>query len=141
MVLPYEFSNMQELEQFIHSENLEVLINEQCIDNCPSRREYWTSVNDVYLEGNISQNTLIIRTACRFTQLYSNGQRRLHHITRDMLSAYEKMGINHFKNSGRIESYMAFVAYHNYFIRSEYGYLYDIFINKFTLQFNEWINR
>ncbi|MBQ0067841.1 MAG: hypothetical protein KBS60_06645 [Phascolarctobacterium sp.] len=139
VVLPYEFNNKQELNQFVHPENLEVLGNEHCIDNCPNRREHWSSVNKAILEWDNPKSNAI--TECKFSQLYRSGQLRLHNITRDMLPVYEKMGINHFKISGRLEPDVAVPAYQHYFVRPEYLFLYEGFMKDFLTKFGEEANQ
>lgn len=134
VVLPYEFNNKPELEQFIHPENLEVLVNEKCIDNCPYRRKHWTNLNTLILKGENVSDAIILAN-CHFNNQYKDAKLRKHNITRDMLGEYEKKGINHFKISGRIEPILAENSYQHYFVRPECRYLYISYMQNFLAKF------
>ena len=127
VVLPYEFNNKPELDKFIHPENLEVLVNEFCIDNCPRRREHWTECNKRALYQKIESDL-----ECFFNSQYGfvkeKGGHR-HHIDREMLEDYTRRGINHFKISGRLDIKQAALAYFEYFVRREhYQSLTEFFV-------------
>ena len=119
VVLPYEFNNKPELQKFRHPENLEVLINERCIDNCPNRRNHWRAINESILRQGDVRNRTKENVHCKFYEQYVNGGKRFHHIYREQLPYYQNMGINHFKISGRVEPDMVMDAYRNYFLKPE----------------------
>lgn len=139
VVLPYEFNNKPELQQFTHPENLEVLVNERCIDNCPNRRNHWTKLNEMIIKSDKVMN-LPILAGCRFSKQYNDGNLRKHNITRAMLADYEKMGINHFKISGRIEPLIVEAAYREYFVRDGMWYTYVDFVRNFINEFQRNLN-
>ena len=134
VVLPYEFNNKPELKQFTNPQNLEVLVNEPCIDNCPKRREHWTSVNKVIL-GHVGAKNIIAKLECYFAQQYVDGKRRKHHILRPMLKEYQEMGINHFKISGRVIPSLALGSYEHYFVKEENIPKFREFIDRFLMNF------
>lgn len=134
VVLPYEFNNKPELKQFTSPQNLEVLVNERCIDNCPRRREHWMDVNRMII-GQMKEEEKLLSGACRFSKQYGDGGRRKHHILRDMLEEYQQMGINHFKISGRVEPEMVMTAYKEYFVKQEHLGDVEMYIKKFLERF------
>lgn len=112
VVLPYEFNNTEDLHKFIHPHNLEVLLNEKCVDHCQTRRQHWEICNRVaLLEDDLPE------FVCSHRQEYKDASiPRKHLIHRDMLQNYVDMGINHFKISGRSDILQALEAYFKFFV-------------------------
>lgn len=140
VVLPYEFNNKPELRQFTNPQNLEVLVNERCIDNCPRRREHWTDVNKAIL-GQIKDSNFRLRVVCRFIDQYYDGRMRQHNILRVGLHEYQNFGINHFKISGRVEPDLVMRAYEEYFVRPEYKQNVLTFIGNFLQEFKSEMSK
>ena len=135
VVLPYEFNNKPELKKFLYPKNLEVLINERCIDNCPNRRKHWCAINESILrQGDVRKQTLEDMN-CKFPQQYADGGKRFHHISREQLADYQKIGINHFKISGRVEPIMLMDAYKEYFLKPGRISEFSKYINDFVQNF------
>lgn len=115
VVIPYQFNNGPDLNRFTHPENLEVLINEDCVDNCPFRREHWTKVCEYALKGDDSQEA-----KQKIMCMWSEGREYVphHRIHREQLDRYRQLGINHFKVCGRGRPQQVFQAYFEYFVRA-----------------------
>lgn len=117
VVVPYEYNNKPELlQQFEHPENLEVFVNEHCIDNCPHRREHWRSVNEVILSRRMTPETEV-KISCRLPDGYVIKKYPKHYILREQLPAYDVLGIRHFKISGRMEPDIVMETYMEHFVR------------------------
>jgi len=132
VVPPYCYNNTDYLKKFQHPENIEVLVNEYCIDNCPRRREHWTRVNRETLE---SRSTVFSPdyTDCFYPQLYHDPNLpRKHAIPRDKLQEYADMGINHFKISGRMDDQQSWLAYMDYLIKPDYWQQTEEFSNRYA---------
>lgn len=132
VVPPYTYNNTEYLKKFQHPENIEVLVNEHCIDNCPRRREHWTRVN----QQTIEYKTTIFSpdyTDCFYPELYNNPKLPRHHtITRNKLQEYADMGINHFKISGRMDDQQSWQAYMDYLIHPDYWQQAEDFSNLYA---------
>ncbi len=117
VVVPYEFNNRPELQQFEHPENLEVFVNEPCIDNCPYRREHWRAVNEVILSRKEITQVEVAKMSCRFPEHYVNEKPLKHTILREQLGDYDALGIRHFKVSGRLHPDVVMETYLEHFVR------------------------
>ena len=115
VVLPYQFNNKPELLQcFLHPKELEVMVNERCVDNCPYRREHWNNVSKM----GIGMEDRFIK--CSYHQARISGQissNMFHHIHRAQLAIYDSLGINHFKIVGRNSIKQVLEAYLDHFVR------------------------
>lgn len=117
VVVPYEYNNKPELlKQFEHPENLEVFVNEHCIDNCPHRREHWRAVNEVILSRRMTPETEA-KISCRLPVGYVIPRYPKHYILREQLPLYDALGIRHFKISGRMEPDIVMETYMEHFVR------------------------
>lgn len=119
VVPPYCYNNTDYIKKYQHPENIEVLVNEKCIDNCPRRREHWTRVNQ---EGLESKTTIFSPdyTDCFYPTQYNNPNLPRHHlIPREKLAEYAAMGINHFKISGRLDEHQCWDGYMDYLIKQD----------------------
>lgn len=116
VVLPYEFNNKPELDQLQHPENIEVLVNEKCIDNCPYRREHWAAAN----RYNLMETDNDVRE-CHYEEELKKQNFVLHHlIKRENLGDYAKKGIVHFKVEGRGNSEALLQFYLEWFVKPEF---------------------
>ena len=124
VVLPYEYNNKWELlEQLEHPENVEVLINEKCIDNCPRRREHWARNNAINLMMFDGDSPCFFGNAVDRTNV-------THLVPRNKLGEYTARGINHFKIEGRLNNYSVRMAYLDYFVLPERQQEYMAFFDE-----------
>lgn len=114
VVLPYEYNNKPVLQKFTHPENLEIIVNEGCIENCPWRRQHWSNVNEVNLfRKNGEYTKCLVEDDTLRKEVYS------HNVNRKQLADYAALGINHFKVVGRTNPSQAEKAYLEYFVLPE----------------------
>lgn len=115
VVVPYDMNNKPILMQLQHPENIEVLVNETCIDDCPRRREHWKKcclMNMGILEG---------KQSCLMRQYRGTDRWKMHSmVNRKGLSKYVERGINRFKFSGRTELGQTYFAYTRYLVKQEH---------------------
>ena len=114
-VIPYQMNNTDIIDKFEHTENIEVLCCESCIDNCPDRQNHYADLSAAQLlEPN---NGFKCPHGCEMYYYYSNIPKRKHYIPPELIeSHYIPRGINKFKISGRndniinvIERYVTFL--------------------------------
>lgn len=97
VVLPIEYNNnWEELKKFKHPENLEVILNENCIDNCPRRREHFAKSNKAYLFEEEDMSGV-----CYFPLREGDPYPRTRCVSRKDFEKYAELGITHFKIAGR----------------------------------------
>lgn len=120
LVLDYNYNNNFEfLNQLKNPQNIEILINEHCVPNCPYRELHWKLVSEAQLmtEGNISTGCLnsIMKTA------YGNSFQEKVVSIEQIKENYLPLGINKIKLAGRRE-YPGEMArtYVDTFIKKEY---------------------
>lgn len=99
IVPDYQINNKwNELAKIKKPENIEILLNDTCLDSCPFRRKHY--------EANSRFNLKIDNkpTSC----FYQNGNSSLieketpfHHVKREDFEKYYNLGINKFKITGR----------------------------------------
>lgn len=113
-VLPYQYNNKPEIEKLLHPENIEVLVNEMCIDNCPFRRQHWEAVSKGILRGFVKEDESI----CHFPEKYADRTLyREHFIPRERFSWYKEHGIVKLKISGRSSPKQCYNSFVDYMIR------------------------
>lgn len=116
VVLPYQFNNTDYLKQCRYPGNLEILVNEKCVDNCPCRREHWRYYNQNNLFQVSGEYECKFKHECKFPEF---GKHR-HIIDRNNLSIYQKMGFYRFKLEGRYNLDALVDAYVDYFVKEGY---------------------
>lgn len=126
VVLPYELNNKEEIFSLKHLNNLELLVNDSCIDNCPLRRkhEYIQSRNIINGIFDVSNN------GCLINKEIENGNEKFKkinelatfnsRIARNRLFNFFDKGIYRFKLSGRESSEVALAAYLHYFVQKKH---------------------
>lgn len=127
VVLPYGFNNRFELiDRLTHPENIEILVDEKCVDDCIHRREHRDNVNRSILYETED-------TGCRYSEREKLegycGKRRVY---RDGLSEYTKRGINHFKLEGRSNPnppQWLFESLMEFFVRRDCGLQFADYVN------------
>lgn len=114
VVLPYEYNNKPDLQKFTHPENLEIIVNEKCVENCPWRRQHWCNVNEVNLfRKDVEYTKCMVKDKKLLKDVYA------HNVNRKQLANYAALGINHFKVVGRTSPFQAEKAYLEYFVLPE----------------------
>ena len=114
-VIPYQMNNTDIIDKFEHTENLEVLCCEACIDNCPDRQNHYADLSAAQLLT--PSNAFKCPHGCEHYYFYDNIPKRRAYISPEMIeSHYIPRGINKFKISGRndnpinvIERYVTFL--------------------------------
>lgn len=131
VVLPYQYNNKPEIEKLAHPENIEVLVNEMCIDNCPFRRKHWEKISKEILNGFGKDGE---ETSCYFQEQYVDlSLHREHLIRRERFPWYRDRGIIKFKISGRDDQQQCYESYVNYMVKPEKA---DVF-NRFAEDYGE----
>ena len=114
IVVPYYmYNNTETLWKLKHPENIEVLVDEKCMNNCPRRHEHEANANRYNLFQTDVSPSCLMEGVADFTGP------RMHRINRDMLQDYAAHGINHFKIEGRKDNDIS-SAYMVYFVRREH---------------------
>lgn len=126
VVLPIEYNHdAEKLGSVSDKSKVEILVNENCVANCPSRQGHWNAIaddqinfrslpeqrnTDRFLEANCSIYTKLVGTLCGETEL----------AFKEIMSLNE-MGFSHFKIQGRLMPSKDLIKYYSeYFIRPEY---------------------
>lgn len=100
MVPDYQINNKwDELKKIEKPENIEILLNDTCLDNCPIRRKHYEAMSRYNLRIDSEA------TCCAYTKdgkIYSSRNEHLfHHVDRKDFEKYYELGINKFKLTGR----------------------------------------
>ena len=116
VVLPYELNDNILSDVFLYPENLEILVGETCLPNCPKRKEHQIQTSKTICEGifDESVNNCLWKIEERNNVNYSAV------IARQNLLQYTKKGVNRFKISGRDFLEQALAAYVHYFVVEQY---------------------
>lgn len=140
VVPPYTMNNKPEiLDRFEHPENIEILSDEKCIDNCPRRRQHETNSNLYNLYEQVEEGCLMVKDYRK--GLYVNNP-QVHKVPRAKLSEYVDRGIVHFKIEGRSNpANMLMISYCDYFIMPQYIDNFVDFVNHcMETKFREFSN-
>lgn len=126
LVLDYNFNTKEEaLAQLKHPENIEIMLSENCKDNCPYRYKHYTVNSQTILnaEEHRHQNLHCLwggqRTPMTFAEKLNNNHATL--TFEKVEELYNKFGISHFKIAGRDYpdiSYIESLVY--YLVKPEY---------------------
>lgn len=121
MVPDYNINNKwDELAKLKHPENIEMLLNDSCRDNCPLRKKHYEANSRFNLREDGEP------TSCAYTSDGSSysllNQKLFHHISRkDIVDKYLPLGINKFKLVGRGVSHSALLeGICEYMVKPEY---------------------
>ena len=114
-VLPLSFNNdFEKLSKLKHPENIEMIINEECIENCPNTIKHFDWISKFVLK-----ETEDFYPRCKFI-CTGDYKSRKHYIPRSLFSKYEEMGFSHFKLSGRYKGLNMAPIYIENFVRPRY---------------------
>lgn len=115
VVLPYEFNNSSELNKFAYPNNLELLVAETCMANCPKRKQHQFLTSKVIHEGVFDETV----NDCLWNFAEKNKGTKERVIGRNRLLEYQKKGFNRFKISGREFLEQPLASYVYYFVRND----------------------
>lgn len=122
LVLDYELNNNFEvLSQLKNSYNIEILVGESCIDNCPNRQNHYMTISKQ--QKYLSPGGFECPNNCDGNWDYYNYiPKRNHYISiDDIREKYVPLGFTQFKISGRKDSDINNIErYVNYLIKPEY---------------------
>lgn len=119
LVLDYNLNkDFKTLKKLKHPENVEILVNEICVENCTFRQKHYE------FESNKQLNLLSENFTCphQVDLFYTNTVNRKHYITiNSIYHNYLDMGINKFKIMGRGRPLSEIIEYYVlYFVKPEY---------------------
>lgn len=129
VVLPRDMNSRPEVDRLIHPENIEVLVNEKCVDDCPYRMEHYAA-NNLF---NIMESPTM--PVCRMTGTkHEPSYIPKHRISRQQIPLFADRGIKRYKIEGRLDKANAITAYLEYFVlptfRMEFLDLMDSMLKK-----------
>lgn len=123
LVLDFRLNNTEIINQLKHPRNIEIIVNEQCMDNCPYRVLHY----DYMARKNmfIETKDFELNKMCKHKKgTYCNHvQTRKHYVSRkDIYEKYVPLGITKFKVVGRHQDLpdLALMSYLDYFVKEEY---------------------
>ncbi len=119
LVLDYNLNNNFELlKQLKYPHNIEILVCESCISNCPNRKEHYIHESNCQLYNETS----LYDCPWALRNFYHGSCLRPHHVDiNNIRQNYLPLGIDKFKIMGRGRSAIEAVEnYINYFVRPEY---------------------
>lgn len=123
LVLDFKLNNMPIIKDLKHKENIEIIVNEQCMETCPYRDLHYSM---------IAKKNLFITDAefdFNFMCKWKNGsydeiiKTKRHYVSRQqIINDYLPIGINKFKIAGRHEKSpdFALMSYLDFFVKPEY---------------------
>lgn len=119
-VLYYGMNNTEVLDRLEHPENIEVLVNEACIENCPKRSEHYKDISNLQLFE--PSKGFKCPYNCEQYFYYETPVKRKHYITPEMIEEmYLPRGIYQFKISGRHDNVINLIEnYTIYFAKPEH---------------------
>ncbi len=111
VVLPRDMNSHPEVDRLIHPENIEVLVNERCVDDCPHRMEHYKR-NNLF---NIMETATM--PECKMRNIkYDPAYIPKHRISRAEIPLFSKRGITRYKIEGRLDKENTITAYLEYFV-------------------------
>lgn len=119
-VLYYGMNNTDALDKLEHPENIEILVNEACVENCPRRKQHYEDVGK--LQSIQPSNQFKCPFGCEQYFYYEAPIKRSHYVTPDMIeNIYLPRGIYNFKISGRNDNVINLIEnYTIYFAKPEH---------------------
>jgi hypothetical protein len=127
IVLDFKLNNSKTLLKLKHPENVEIVVNEQCFDNCPFREIHYSMMaqNNMFLNDNqFKLNPMCNRKSGSYQECICSKRQ---YVSRDRIyKEYLPLGINKFKLVGRHNSMpdLALMGYLDYFVKPEYQYAF-----------------
>lgn len=122
VILNYNFNNnFEKLTLLKYPQNIEILIGESCIDNCPDRQQHYKITNEN--QKNLSNYSFICPNNCDGDwDYYRYIPKRKHFISiEDIENKYLPLGFTKFKISGRKDNNInTLERYINYLVKPDY---------------------
>ena len=119
-VLPYWLNNnFEELEKLDKKENIEILVAEPCVDNCPFRQLHYQSLAQLQMGESVKEFQCPQGRKEYFYEVFPN---KGHAITPELIETeYLPRGFNQFKISGRNEHFVNLIEHYvTYLVKPEY---------------------
>ena len=112
-------NNFDILSKFSHPNNIELIVDEGCNDNCPYRKTHYLEFNKAQLYQTTSQATCVYNNS---TLYYNRKTGRKHNITiTDIREKYLPLGFHNFKITGREDNNINLIeSFILYFIKPQY---------------------
>lgn len=112
-------NNFDLLTQLINKENIELIVDEGCNDDCPRRKTHYLSFNKAQL---FQATDVELCTWDNGSHFYGRKTGRKHNITpQDIQDKYLPLGFNHFKIAGREDNYINLIeSFVYYLIKDEW---------------------
>ena len=116
----YGFNNTTAIRKLEHPENIEILVCEACIPNCPNRKEHYEDISKLHITEPSKGFTCPHN--CEIYYYYETVTKRRHYVTWDQIKKeYLPRGIYQFKISGRNDNPVNVIEnYVNYFAKPEH---------------------
>lgn len=122
LIVPYYGLNndFDRLSQLENKDNIEILLGDLCVDNCPYRDEHYKTIS----KSQLYNYDIYFQCPHRgkVYKCYVDTMKTKHYVTiDDIRNKYLPLGINKFKIAGRQDTYVdLFEKYVNYFAKPEY---------------------
>lgn len=119
-VLYYGLNNTTALQGLEHPENIEILVSEACIENCPNRMEHYKQIGKLQLLEPSQGFTC--PHGCESYFYYDKPVSRDHYVSiDDIRQVYLPLGINKFKIGGRQDHPVNLIEnYVNYLVKPDH---------------------
>ena len=118
VVLDSAWNNTEELFTLSHKEKIELIANHYCQDDCPRRKEHYTTVGKCQLEFSEINFPACTNINRDFYQVMEN---RSFITTDDIFGKYKENGFIHFKLDGRgFHKYKVLESFVYYLVKPEY---------------------
>lgn len=122
LVLDFKLNNTRMIGKLKHPENIELVVNEQCMACCPFREIHYTTMakKNMFIEDSkFSLNPMCERKMGTYESAI---KKQPHYVSKEMIEDYAELGINKFKLVGRDNTRpdLAIMGYLDYFVKPEY---------------------
>ncbi len=134
VILPIEYNNDEKIiDELVHLENVEILVNEDCIDGCPRRREHFARANKIHLLEKFVDD---VDEKCFFDpKMAFWGLPSTRVVHKDMMQKYVDRGITHFKIAGRQDDRFVYISYLEYLVLPECKDLFTDYLKENGLDY------
>lgn len=119
-VLYYGMNNTDVLDNLDHPENIEILVSEACIENCPNRQDHYADIGKLQL--TMPSQGFRCPHGCEQYMYYEIPVKRAHYVSPEAIrEIYLPRGIYQFKIGGRNDSLPNLIEnYVNYLAKPEH---------------------
>lgn len=122
IVLDFKLNNTSIIKKLRYPENIEIIVNEQCMGMCPFREMHYSMIakkNMFISDKDFNFNPMCKNKKGSYHELIG---KQPHYVSKKLIEEYYKLGINKFKIVGR-DNYrpdLAIMGYMDYLIKPEY---------------------